>query len=664
MSSPARLQLGAPGLYWLPDPPLRALTGVRLDVCAFAGVAPRGPAREPVRDASVGDRFWRGDVPCVEPERPRRRTVGVAVESFDEYLQIFGGFEGPGRLPYAVAAFFENGGRRAIVARIVHDYGPGDRRNDGGVASAMLAGVTLAARLRARSEGAWGNGITAELHFAARPLVLDVRGGSLRLGRGAALPAATLLRVTLEGGTRVLRFVSAVVDMNDVKKPRTWRQLVLDAPLPGPAARFEVVEATLVLRAGPRRVERLESLGLAYGHPRWLAQVLCDESRLAWPDAAWAYGSLVPADVDLAPTPAAAFADGADRWADLVPADFFDPDWSPEAGEPGSGICCFAEPLEAASLVVPDLYSHAPLAPFSPVAPEPSLAGPSFARCVMPPPAREQQRPSDDLPGLRLDPLLDLDAIAALQSRVIEFVEATGEMVALLDVPPGIDPARIRRWRERLASSYAAAYHPWLDVARRDDLRDVLVSVPPSAVAAGIVAARELALGVPHGPANVIAAEVVRVAREVSPALHDELHQAGINMYLRERDGVRLTGARTLATDPIWRQLSVRRLVILLRRVLLAQMQWAVFEPNGRALWRELRGLLEAYLRELYRAGAFRGAIEDEAFFVRCDASTNPRYERDAGRVVAEVGVAPSEPLEFIVLRIARDGDGTLTVRE
>jgi hypothetical protein len=38
----------------------------------------------------------------------------------------------------------------------------------------------------------------------------------------------------------------------------------------------------------------------------------------------------------------------------------------------------------------------------------------------------------------------------------------------------------------------------------------------------------------------------------------------------------------------------------------------------------------------------------------------NPQAIVDAGRLVAEVGVAPAEPLEFIVLRLSRDGDGTV----
>jgi phage tail sheath protein FI len=34
----------------------------------------------------------------------------------------------------------------------------------------------------------------------------------------------------------------------------------------------------------------------------------------------------------------------------------------------------------------------------------------------------------------------------------------------------------------------------------------------------------------------------------------------------------------------------------------------------------------------------------------------------EAGELVVEVGIAPAEPLEFIVLRISRDGDSTVRV--
>jgi hypothetical protein len=78
----------------------------------------------------------------------------------------------------------------------------------------------------------------------------------------------------------------------------------------------------------------------------------------------------------------------------------------------------------------------------------------------------------------------------------------------------------------------------------------------------------------------------------------------------------------------------------------------------------KLRQLLGVYLRQLFTAGAFRGATEDDSFFVRCDDTNNPPRIADLGQLLVEVGVAPAEPLEFIVLRFARDADGSLMATE
>ena len=51
MAMRERMVLGAPGIYRMSDEPLRALTGVRMDVAGFVGVAPRGPSRLPAFQA-------------------------------------------------------------------------------------------------------------------------------------------------------------------------------------------------------------------------------------------------------------------------------------------------------------------------------------------------------------------------------------------------------------------------------------------------------------------------------------------------------------------------------------------------------------------------------------------------------------------------------------
>lgn len=674
MALPLRIPLGAPGIYKLPDSPLRALTGVTMDVCAFVGVAPRGPVRVPV----VNEK-WPGDRPLVEDARPLSRTVAVAVESFDEYRRLFGGFEGPGLLPYAVAAFFEQGGRRAYVARIAHDYRDeldptksDPVKNAKGVASGTVRGagtIALPLKLRARNEGGWGNLLRASLDFTARPLMFQKPDlNSLTVDEDDMLPAGALLRLTLKNKERVLRLVAVITEQQRPSTPGYVLKATLDEAVPSVIEAAEVVEGILSIDDGDGRLERHEQLGFSALHPRWIATVLSLESELVFPEQNWSNSQVVPDDPELSPAGwSEPFKGGEDRYAEITSEDFFDDKWTLGDDEPGSGVHALTHLSDLSLLAVPDLYSPSPLAPPEDVIDPVSLVGSEFERCVdLPQKPEEQVKPQFDLAGLRLDPKLPAyrEKIIGYQTKLVELADTLRAFIVLLDVPPGLSQRQILNWRARFNTAFAAAYHPWLQIARRDDSRDALVRVPPSAVAAGIIAKQELAFGVPQGPANVLGAEVVGLDDVVSPARHDELHPQGVNIYLRERDGVRLTAARTLSRDPAYRQLSVRRLLTMICRALEQQMQWVVFEPNGAALRSEVRLVTQSYLRQLFRAGAFRGATEEEAFFVRCDETNNPPYSADAGRLVAEVGVAPSEPIEFIVLHLAREGDGTLTIRE
>ena len=54
------------------------------------------------------------------------------------------------------------------------------------------------------------------------------------------------------------------------------------------------------------------------------------------------------------------------------------------------------------------------------------------------------------------------------------------------------------------------------------------------------------------------------------------------------------------------------------------------------------------------REGALFGTTPDEAFYVKCDAETNPPESIDEGKLVVEVGVAPVKPAEFVIFRIGQ----------
>ena len=52
------------------------------------------------------------------------------------------------------------------------------------------------------------------------------------------------------------------------------------------------------------------------------------------------------------------------------------------------------------------------------------------------------------------------------------------------------------------------------------------------------------------------------------------------------------------------------------------------------------------------------GTAPEQAFYVKCDAETNPPEVIDAGQLVVEIGLAPVKPAEFVIFRIGQMASG------
>jgi uncharacterized protein len=98
----------------------------------------------------------------------------------------------------------------------------------------------------------------------------------------------------------------------------------------------------------------------------------------------------------------------------------------------------------------------------------------------------------------------------------------------------------------------------------------------------------------------------------------------------------------------------VRRLFNYLRESIDEGTQWVVFEPNSSDLWSRIRRNVTAFLTTTWASGALFGATPEQAFYVRCDETTNPPEIRDLGQVVTEVGVSIVKPAEFVVFRLSQ----------
>jgi hypothetical protein len=186
-----------------------------------------------------------------------------------------------------------------------------------------------------------------------------------------------------------------------------------------------------------------------------------------------------------------------------------------------------------------------------------------------------------------------------------------------------------------------------------------LVNVAPSGHIAGIWARTDATRGVHKAPANEIVRGALNVTYRLTRAEQGMLNQEGINcIRLFGREGIRVWGARTLADDPEWRYLNVRRLFNMIKESIARSTRWIVFEPNDPTLWKSIRRDAAAFLTILWRDGALMGQTPEEAFFVKCDAETNPPEIIDAGMVVTLIGIAPVKPAEFIVFRISQFQSG------
>ncbi len=215
--------------------------------------------------------------------------------------------------------------------------------------------------------------------------------------------------------------------------------------------------------------------------------------------------------------------------------------------------------------------------------------------------------------------------------------------------------------------AFAAVYMPYL-VAQGVD--GTPAAAAPCGAVAGVIVRTDLQRGVWKAPAGAEArlTGIAELTRVVGRAAQERLNSAGINV-LRSFPDVPASphlrhvvwGARTLVGDDglasEWKYVNVRRLASHVERSIDEGTRWAVSEPNGEPLWADLRRAVGTFLTSLFRAGAFAGATEREAWFVKCDRQTTTQADIDAGRLNIVVGIAPVKPAEFIVLEIgARAG--------
>lgn len=226
--------------------------------------------------------------------------------------------------------------------------------------------------------------------------------------------------------------------------------------------------------------------------------------------------------------------------------------------------------------------------------------------------------------------------------------------VGIVDAREGMSVAEVREMRNDFDDSRLALYHPWVVAADPTGQRRE-ITLPPAGFVAGIYARTDVDRGVHKAPANEVVLGALRFEQEVNAFQQELLNPDGINCLRSFAGrGHRVWGGRTLSSDPEWKYVNVRRYFLYLERSIEKSTQWAVFEPNGQALWANIRSTVEDFLFNEWRNGRLLGATPKEGYFVRCDRSTMTQNDLDNGRLVCLVGVAPLRPAEFVIFRIGQ----------
>lgn len=273
----------------------------------------------------------------------------------------------------------------------------------------------------------------------------------------------------------------------------------------------------------------------------------------------------------------------------------------------------------------------------------------------------------DNGPGQRtgIAALADIDEVSlvaapgmvsqTIQNALIAHCELLLDRFAVLDPDYASNNAleNIQDQRNLYDTKYAALYFP--NIKAFDPLTGGEIVLPPSGHVLGLYAKTDIERGVHKAPANVVVGSITGLDLTINKGEQDILNPRNINVirdFRASGRGYRVWGARCLTSDSQWKYVPVRRLFIFVEESLDEGLQWVVFEPNAEPLWARVRQSISNFLVRVWRDGALMGATPEEAYFVRCDRTTMTQDDIDNGRLIILVGIAPVKPAEFVIVRI------------
>ena len=644
---------------------------------------------KPIEAASTSTACFAGTVARGRPSFP------TFVSSWFQFKSAFGDLDKNHDLPLSVYQFFQNGGSRAYILRVVASdaVAAGDAASNA-IAAAVAAlpatasagdieKATAQATVTATANSSAKAAAAAQALAAAKAQPKDpTLAAAAELAVAAASAAAVLTLTPDGGGAQLVRFQAAGEGLwgnaIEITVSETRADVATAAALKAAGATAKVtIHFDLQITVDGQPVERWTSLDGTEDGDKFYAAIINRGSSY----------------IKILPDTRGEFAQGQVNFPATAPPAVAGPAAGGAAA--GGAVSGGAVPAGAAAGGGANAAGGAPAGAGAPATARAAAApgGPPVPQSFTIALTGGTDGAADPVAADFGSALLTLDRITDISLLAVPGVDAEtaaeassyvsgraakpgvgGDMFYIMDPPVGdqwlFGPRDLRDSATQIAvitrfcqtfpnkDTYTGLYFPWVEVPDPySKVSGATRFAPPSGMIAGLFARTDNSRGVWKAPAGTEATVLgaVGVAAQVSDQDQDTLNPIGVNCIRQfPASGIVCWGARTLGTlsNPEYRYVPVRRTANFLKVSLYRGTQWVVFEPNDEPLWSSIRFNLTAFMSSLFRAGAFQGTKPEEAFFVKCDKDNNPQATIDQGQVHILVGFAPLKPAEFVIITL------------
>jgi phage tail sheath protein FI len=196
-------------------------------------------------------------------------------------------------------------------------------------------------------------------------------------------------------------------------------------------------------------------------------------------------------------------------------------------------------------------------------------------------------------------------------------------------------------------SNYVATYYPWVRIL--DTNTNKIISVPPSVVLPAVYAANDNVAAEWFAPAGLNRGGIPQAVQVLDRTTHSErdtLYEGKVNPIASfPGQGICVWGQKTLQTESsALDRVSVRRLLIALKKYIASTSRYLVFEQNVAATRNRFLSIVNPYLESVQqRSGLY-------AFQVKMDETNNTPDIIDRNILYGQIYLQPTRTSEFIVL--------------